>query len=69
MKDTKFNSGGNFNPDHRDDRGNGAENQFHISVGDGHDRAIVIVGNGSAVQPRVNRRVGFCRRHEKPNCQ
>ena len=47
--------------------GSVARHGFNFPVRDGDDGAIVIIfGNCSAVQPRVQRRADFRRRHEQP---
>jgi len=66
----KFDSRSGFNPSNRHDNGNIASHGFNFSVRDGDDGAIVVVfWNRSAVQPRVNRRADFRRRHDKPDRQ
>ena len=58
---------GDFNPSHRQNDRNSARRGFNFPMRDGNDGAIVIVfGNCSAVQPRVQRRADFRRRHEQP---
>jgi len=64
-----FNAGGNFNPDYRGDHWSSAGGGFHLSVGNHRYRAAVIVGNRSAVQPHVQRRANFRRRHNDPEAQ
>ena len=64
----KFDSWRDFNPsDWHKDR-NVARHSFNFSMRDGDDGTIIIViWNRSAVQPCVERRMDFSRRHEQPD--
>jgi hypothetical protein len=67
VENGKLDARNNFNPGHRDDGGNVAGNGINVPMRDGDDGAIVvIIGNRSAVQPRVKRRMDFRRRQEQP---
>jgi hypothetical protein len=67
-KNGKFQARDDFDPGHRNGRRGGAGGSLHLAVRDGHHRAVVvIVGNRPAVQPGVQRRTQFRRRHEQPD--
>jgi hypothetical protein len=60
---------GNFNAHYRNDGcGSGTDDRGHFSVRDGDERTIIVVdGDGTAVEPRVQRRANSGRRHEQPD--
>jgi hypothetical protein len=64
VKDGKPN---NFNGRDRHNYRNVTGDRFNLSVGNGDDGAIVIVGNGAAVQPCVQCRIRLGHRQEHPH--
>jgi hypothetical protein len=66
----KFNAGSGFNPDNRRGERHGYWRGFDFAMRNANYRAIIVVfGNGATVQPRVQRRANFRRRHEQPDGQ
>jgi hypothetical protein len=63
-KDGKQN---NFNGRDRHHCRNVTGDRFNLSVGNGNDGAIVIVGNGAAVQPCMKRRIRLGHRQQQPH--
>jgi len=68
-EDGKFRARGDFNPRHGQNGRNVERRRFNFLVRDGDNGAIVVVGNCSAVQPRVKRRTHFRERHREPDRQ
>ena len=64
VKDGKPN---NFNSRDRHNYRGITDDRFNLSVGNGDDGAIVIVGNGAAVQPRMKRRIRLGHRQQQPH--
>jgi len=55
-----------FNRSYRNDDGSVGCYSFNLAMRDGDDGTIVVIGNSSTVQPRVQRRIVFGYRHEQP---
>jgi hypothetical protein len=70
VNNRKFNAKGDFNPGDGNSDGNGDRRSFDFSMRNANYRTIIVIyGNGSAVQPRMERRANFRRRHEQPHGQ
>jgi len=70
VKNRELDLRSSFNPRYWNRNVGGGRYSFNLAVRDGDNGAIVVViRDCSAVQPCVNRRINFRRRHDEPNCQ
>ena len=62
-------TGNNSHPQHRRHRRDVTGDNLNLALSDRDHRAIVIIGNLAAVQPRMERRARLGRRHQQPERQ